>query len=69
MPALNIPFTEEELARLREQAKDQGLSMTALAHGLVVGRSERAEHNQLVMGASARVMHLSEHLLKQLADR
>jgi hypothetical protein len=69
MPALNIRFTEEELDRLREQARDQGISMTALAHGLCVGRSERAAHNQLVMGASARIMALSEELLKRLADR
>ena len=57
------------MARLREQAKDHGVSMTAFAHGLIVGRSERAEHNQIVMGAASEVVALSSDLLKRLADR
>lgn len=43
--------------------------MTAFAHGLIVGRSERAEHNQIVMGAASEVVALSSDLLKRLADR
>lgn len=43
--------------------------MTTLAHDLVVGRVERAQHNAMVMSASARVMDLSRDLLKRLADR
>jgi len=69
MPALNINFTPDELGRLRVQAQTQGQSMTSLAHDLVVGRVERAQHNETVMSASARVMTLSQDLLKRLADR
>lgn len=69
MPALNIQFTDEELAGLRSQASAQGVSMTSLAHSLVVGHTERAQHNEAVLAASARVISLSEDLLKRLADR
>ncbi len=69
MPALNIRFTEEELDRLRAHAHTENRSMTSLAHDLVVGRTERAQHNEMVLSASARVMHLSSDLLKRLADR
>ncbi|HUZ53656.1 MAG TPA: hypothetical protein VMU94_14160 [Streptosporangiaceae bacterium] len=66
---MNIRFSEDELEGLRRQARVQGTSMTTLAHDLVVGRTERAQHNALVLGASARVMGMSEELLKRLADR
>lgn len=68
MPALNITFTEEELARLRRQARAEGVSMTSLVHGLAVGASERAEHNEAVLTASTRVIGLSQELLRRLAD-
>jgi hypothetical protein len=69
MPALNISFTEDELARLRAQAQAQRTSMTKLAHNIVVDHTGRAEHNAVVMSASARVIGLSQDLLKRLADR
>ena len=69
MPALNIKFTEDELGRLRDQAHSQNVSMTSLAHDLVVGLTERAQHNEMVLSASARVIDLSRDLLKRLADR
>lgn len=69
MPALNITFTDSELEILRAQAKRQGSSMTSLAHDLVVGRSDRAQHHELVMGSAAEVISLSRELLDRLADR
>jgi hypothetical protein len=69
MPALNIKFTDEELGRLRSQAHARGQSMTTFAHDLIVGQVDRAQHNEMVMSASARVMDLSRDLLKRLADR
>ncbi|MDX6353130.1 MAG: hypothetical protein QOF98_33 [Streptomyces sp.] len=36
MPGLNVRFTDEELAALRERAEAEGVSMQALAHDAVV---------------------------------
>lgn len=69
VPALNINFTEDELARLRTQAHAQRTSMSKLAHNIIVERTDSAEHNAIVLGASARVIDLSRDLLKRLADR
>ncbi|MGI9006533.1 MAG: hypothetical protein ACR2FU_10105 [Streptosporangiaceae bacterium] len=69
MPAPHIRFTDEELETLRAHARDQQRSLTSLAHDLVVSGSERAQHAELILGASARVMSLSQDLLKRLADR
>ena len=69
MPALNIKFTDEELDLLRTQAKTQGRSMTSLAHDLVVGRSERDRHDEIIKASAARVRSLNRDLLERLADR
>ena len=69
MPALNIPFTAEELDRLRAQAQAENRSMTSLAHDMIVDNNEQFMQNRMVMAASARVMALSSDLLKRLADR
>jgi hypothetical protein len=69
MPALNIQFTEAELVRLRERAKSRGVSMRTLAHDTVVSGTTQDEEDDLIMGAVARVMHLSENLLRRLADK
>jgi hypothetical protein len=69
MPALNIQFTAAELARLRERAKSKGVSMRILAHDTVVSGTTQDEEDDLIMGAVARVMHLSENLLRRLADK
>jgi hypothetical protein len=69
VPALNIRFTDEELDRLRAHARAQNRPVTWVVHDLAVSRSERAQHNDLVMGASARVMALSKDLLERLANR
>jgi hypothetical protein len=69
MPALNIKFTDEELELLREQARTQGCSMTSLAHDLVVSRSERDRHDEIIKASAARVRSLNRDLLERLADR
>lgn len=69
MPALNIKFTEAELAGLRSRAAAEGRSMTAIAHDVIVESTTRRNHDARVMEAAAHVMELSRDLLKRLADR
>jgi plasmid stability protein len=69
MPALNIRFTDAELAGLRSRAATEGRSMTAIAHDMIVESTARADHDAKVMGAAAHVIALSRDLLKRLADR
>jgi hypothetical protein len=69
MPAINVRFTEEELARFRERARKEGLSLHTLAHDTIVSGTTRAEEDDLVVAAVARVMRLSDDLLRRLADK
>jgi hypothetical protein len=67
MPALNIDFTDAELAQLRERAKRQGVSMRALAHDSVVRCNTRDEENSLIGAAFVRTRAISADLLQRLA--
>lgn len=69
MPALNITFTDEELALLRKRAAGEGRSMVAIAHDAVVTSTSDEAHRARVADAAARVIGLSEALLKRLAER
>ncbi len=69
MPALNIRFTDTELAVLRSRAAAEGRSMTAVAHDVIVDSIARADHDAKVMAAADHVISLSRDLLKRLADR
>jgi hypothetical protein len=69
MPALNIKFTDAELAALRRCAAAEGRPVTRLAHDILVLSTTRANHNELVMGAAAEVTSLSRDLLRRLAGR
>jgi hypothetical protein len=69
MPALNIRFTDDELKALRHRAEAVGRPMTALAHDVLVETTARANHDAIVMDSAARVIGLSQDLLKRLADR
>ena len=69
MPALNITYTDDELARLRARAKAEGRSLSALVHDVSVETTDRAYDDALFMDAAAEVMTLSRDLLKRLADR
>jgi hypothetical protein len=69
MPALNIRFTDAELAALRHRAEAEGRPVTRLAHDVLVQSTTRANHDAAVMEAAAEVTSLSRNLLKRLADR
>lgn len=69
MPALNIRFTDAELAALHRRAETEGRPVTRLAHDILVQSTARANHDAVVMGAAAEVISLSRDLLNRLADR
>jgi hypothetical protein len=68
MPALNIEFTEEELARVRERARARDLAMATYVHDVLMTCGDRADEDASVMVSAARSMRLSKDLLRMLAD-
>jgi hypothetical protein len=69
MPALNISFTDEELAQLRDRARTQGVSMKTLAHDTVVRSDAAAEADALIWAAYEKCKAASAGLLRRLADK
>lgn len=64
MPALNVTFTEEEMATLREQAAKEEVSMKTLAHDAILAEV----HRRKVTAAAMRTARVSAGLNKRLAD-
>ncbi|MDA8369558.1 MAG: hypothetical protein M0026_06775 [Nocardiopsaceae bacterium] len=64
MPALNITFTEDEMAQLRAAAEAEGASLKALAHDAVLTEIQRRR----VMEAAVRVSRISAGLNRRLAQ-
>lgn len=69
MPALNIRFTEEELAQLRERASTKGVSMSKLAHDTIVNCGSQSDEAARWMAAAEWVIAASPELLARLADQ
>lgn len=69
MPALNIEFTDTEMAHLRDRARSEGVSLKTLAHDTVVSCNTRAEEDALIWAAYDRCKAISAELLRRLADR
>lgn len=65
MPALNLQFSDDEMAELRAAAEREGTSLKALAHDAVVSAVSSRKH--LVAEASRRVARISEELNERLA--
>ncbi|MFF3062442.1 hypothetical protein [Streptomyces sp. NPDC057909] len=65
MPALNVTFTEQEMAALRTQAAKEDTSMKALAHDAVLAEV----HRRKVAAAAVRVARISAGLNRRLADK
>lgn len=65
MPALNVEFTEDEMADLRAAAEREGRSLRAVAHDAVVGTVSSRKH--LVEESAARVARISAGLNERLA--
>jgi hypothetical protein len=68
MPALNIDFTEAELAELRKQAAAEGVSLRTLAHDTLVSRTRRELDRAVIRAAYAEGKAASEELLRRLAS-
>ncbi len=65
MPALNLQFTDEEMADVRAAAEREGKSLKALVHDVVVSSVSSRKH--LVEQASERVAAISAELNDRLA--
>ncbi|KOT48931.1 MULTISPECIES: hypothetical protein [Streptomyces] len=57
MPGITIEFTEEELAELRAEAKEQGVAIKRLAHGILTESVVRRRQKQrFVEGATKKAL-------------
>jgi hypothetical protein len=65
MPALNVVFTEEEMALVREAAAQEGTSMKSLAHETVLTELRRRK----VRAAALRTARISAGLNKRLSEK
>jgi prephenate dehydrogenase len=65
MSALNLQFSDEEMADLRLAAEREGKSLKALAHDAVISVVSSRRH--LVEEAAARVARISSELNVRLA--
>jgi len=65
MTALNLQFTDEEMADLRATAEREGKSLKSVAHDAVVSVVSSRKH--LVKEAAARVARISGELNERLA--
>lgn len=64
MPALNVTFTEDEMAQIRSAAQAEQSSMKDLAHDAVLHEVQRRR----VLESAARVSRISAGLNKRLAQ-
>ncbi|MBA8825855.1 hypothetical protein FHX42_003221 [Saccharopolyspora lacisalsi] len=67
MPALNLEFSEEEMADLRNAAEREGQSLKSLAHDAVMQTVSSRKY--LVEDAASRVARISAGLNKRLAEQ
>lgn len=67
LPALNLEFSDEEMADLRSAAERAGQSLKSLAHDAVVQAVSARKY--LVEDAAARIARTSAGLNERLADR
>lgn len=65
MPALNVTFSEEEMATLRTQAEKEDTSMKRLAHDAVLADVRRRK----IAAAAVRTARISAGLNRRLATK
>jgi hypothetical protein len=65
MPALNVTFTEDEMAQLRDATAEEETSMKTFAHDAILA----ALHRRKVTAAAIRAARISAGLNKRLADK
>lgn len=65
MPALNVTFTEEEMATLRTEAAKENISMKNLAHDAILAEVRRRK----ISAAALRTAKISAGLNRRLATK
>ncbi|MFF0794211.1 hypothetical protein [Streptomyces spiralis] len=65
MPALNVTFTDDEMAILRDQAAKEEVSMKTLAHDAILAEV----HRRKVTAAAIRTARISRGLNRRLATK
>jgi uncharacterized protein (DUF1778 family) len=66
MPALNVPFSDDELGALRAAAEQSEQSLRAFVHDAAVAAADA--HKQRVASAARLVAERSAQLNQRLAD-
>lgn len=69
MPALNIEFTEDELATIRARANEKGVSMRTHVHDAVLTCGTQADKDARVAAALAHLKSVYAQGLAELADK
>jgi hypothetical protein len=69
MPALNVKFTDAEIERLRERARNEGVSMKTMAHDTIVNCGDQSDMDARKAAAIARAIRRSRELLELLAGQ
>lgn len=64
MPGLNLTFTDEELATVREAAAREGLSLKKYAHDTVVAAASTDRFAQIAASVAERSRELNERLAR-----
>lgn len=65
MPALNVTFSEEEMATIRDAAAKEETSMKSLAHDAILTEV----HRRKVATSALRIARISSGLNKRLAEK
>ena len=65
MPALNITFTDDEMAEIRDATAKEDTSMKTFAHEAVLA----AVHRRKVASATARAIAVNAGINKRLAEK
>ena len=65
MPALNITFTDEEMATIRDAAKKEDISLRTLAHDAVLTEAR----SRKIHAAAVRTARISAGLNRRLANK
>lgn len=64
MPGLNLTFTDDELATVREAAAREGLSLKKYAHDTVVAAASTDRIAQIAASVAERSRELNERLAR-----
>lgn len=64
MPGLSITFTEDELARIREAAARDAVSLKAYAHDVVVDAASTDRIADIAAGVASRSKELNARLAR-----